>query len=83
MATTLSDRALSVFAFAIYHQLESGEPVTAVVRRDAAGHQANPGAVDELQQAGLVTAEPDRLLFTPQGQEVLASLVDAMRQSLS
>ena len=38
----LSDKALSIFAFAAYHRLVSGEKVTSVIRRDGAGHEADP-----------------------------------------
>ena len=34
----LSDKALSIFAFAAYHRLVSGERVTSVIRKDGAGH---------------------------------------------
>jgi hypothetical protein len=37
----LSDKALSIFAFAAYHRLVSGEKVTSVIRRDGAGHEAD------------------------------------------
>jgi ribosomal protein S19E (S16A) len=82
MAGSLSDNAMSVLAFAIYHQLESGEPVTAVVRRDGSGHQANDEALKELEQAGLVTAESERVLFSDRGQETIRSLIEAMRRQL-
>jgi hypothetical protein len=36
----LSDQALAVFAFAIYHQLQSETRVTSVVADDHAGHRA-------------------------------------------
>jgi hypothetical protein len=53
----ISDRGLAVFAFAIYHQLESGSRVTQVVREDGAGHHADPAAIQELQRLGLVHAD--------------------------
>jgi ribosomal protein S19E (S16A) len=85
MAATskVSDQALSVFAFAVYHQLESGEPISAVVRRDGAGHEANAEALKELGQLGLVSVEDDRIAFSSKGQEIIGSLIDAMRQELS
>ncbi|WP_052341470.1 hypothetical protein [Salinarimonas rosea] len=78
-APPLSDKALAVFAFAAYHQLESGEPVTGVVRRDGAGHKADEEAIAELREAGLVTVEESRVLFSAQGEAVLGALVGALR----
>ena len=82
-STGLSDSALSVFAFALYHQFESGEPVTAVIRKDAAGHQASDSAVEELKQQGLADVQDDKIVFTDRGQEVLGRLVEAVRQGAS
>jgi hypothetical protein len=76
---SLSDKALAVFAFALYHQLSSGEPVSGVVARDAAGHQADPQAVSELEAAGLARSETDRIVFTEAGLDVLSRLAEAMR----
>jgi chromosome segregation and condensation protein ScpB len=77
----LSDKALAVFAFAAYHQLESGEPVTGVVRRDGAGHKADEEALDELREAGLVKIdeEENRVFFSDQGEAVLGALIGALR----
>ncbi|MGP9819062.1 hypothetical protein ACTZWW_03515 [Salinarimonas sp. NSM] len=75
----LSDKALAVFAFAAYHQLESGEPVTGVVRRDGAGHEADEEAIAELREAGLVKVEERRVLFSDQGEAVLGALIGALR----
>jgi|GEM_PF-1368360 len=75
----LSDKALAVFAFAAYHQLESGEPVTGVVRRDGAGHHADEDAIRELSEAGLVTVEANRVNFSDQGEAVLGALIGALR----
>ena len=75
----LSDKALAVFAFAAYHQLESGEPVTGVVRRDGAGHHADEEAIRELSEAGLVTVEANRVQFSDQGEAVLGALIGALR----
>ena len=80
MRAGLSDKALSVFAFAAYHQLESGQKVTRVIRRDGAGHQADPEAVAELQQHGLVTATEDDIIFGPDAERLLDEVIDAMRQ---
>ena len=67
----LSDEALAVFAFAAYHELSSGQRVRGVVRRDGAGHQASDKAVAELDERGLITAEYEEILFTPDGEEAL------------
>jgi hypothetical protein len=80
---SLSDKALAVFAFALYHQLSSGEPVSGVVTRDAAGHQADPGAVNELESAGLASPEADRIVFTEAGLNLLARLAEAMRGGIA
>ncbi len=79
-STELSDKALSVFAFALYHQLESGEPVSRVVRADGAGHQADPEAVAELERAGLARVDGNWIVFEEQGLDRLARLADAIRQ---
>ena len=68
-----------MFAFAAYHQLESGEPVTGVVRRDGAGHHADEDAIRELSEAGLVTVEANRVNFSDQGEAVLGALIGALR----
>lgn len=77
----LSDKALAVFAFAIYHQLESGDAVSGVTARDAAGHQADPEAVEELERLELAKLENDRIVFTPAGQLMLGQLLDRLRGS--
>ena len=61
-ASSLSDKALAVFAFAAYHQLESGQRVSSIVQRDGAGHRADDTAVRELTERGLVrrTGTPSR-----------------------
>ena len=83
MTTTadLSDKALSVFAFAAYHQLESGQKVTKVIRRDNAGHQADPDAVAELEARGLATASDDEISFKPEAERILEQIIDGMRQA--
>jgi chromosome segregation and condensation protein ScpB len=78
---TLSDQALAVFAFAAYHQLESGEPVTRVVTQDAAGHRADGKAVDELTKRGLVKVEDSRIVFTETGTILLARVISALRET--
>ena len=65
----LSDGALAVFAFAAYHELSSGQRVLSMVREDGAGHRANAAAVDELDERGLIRADRDELVFTPERPE--------------
>ena len=79
--TALSDKALAVFAFALYHQLESGEPVSRVVLSDGAGRQADGDAVDQLQRAGLATVDGNWIAFTEAGLGRIAALADAARSS--
>ena len=80
-ATNLSDKALSVFAFAAYHQLESGQKVTKVIRRDGSGHQADPEAVQELESAGRVKASADEISFEPEAERILEQIIEGMRRA--
>ncbi len=75
----LSDKALGVFAFALYHQLTSGEPVSGVVADDGKGHRADPDAVAELTEKGLATADQSMITFTPDGMSALQSLLKAIK----
>lgn len=77
--TNLSDKALAVFAFAAYHQLSSGEPVSRVIRRDGAGHEADPEAVAELEGRGLVATDGDWIVLKPEAERMLAEVIEAMR----
>ncbi len=77
--TNLSDKALAVFAFAIYHQLASGEPVSRVVLSDGAGHQADGEAVEELRAARLADVEGNWIVFTADGLARLAAVAEAFR----
>lgn len=77
----LTDEALAVFAFAAYHQLESGEPVSRVVIEDGAGHQADRKAIAELTDRGLARTENNRIVFTSDGEAVLSAIIDAMRKA--
>ena len=79
MTTSLSDKALAVFAFAAYHQLGTGQRVASVIRRDHAGHEAHPEAVSELTGAGLARAEGDHIAFTPEGEALLQSAIEGLR----
>jgi hypothetical protein len=78
---TLSSKALAVFAFALYHQLSSGEPVSGVIAADGAGHQADPDAVAELEAAGLARLEGGRINFTEAGLKRLATLLQDMERA--
>ena len=77
--TGLSDKALSVFVFAAYHELVSGQKVTSVVRRDYAGHAADPDGVAELESRGLVTQTGDFLHFSAEAERLLETLLAAIR----
>lgn len=75
----LSDRALAVFAFAIYHQLSSGDVVSAVAASDSSGHRIDPAALAELAENDLARREDDKVVFTPAGALMLTQLVDRLR----
>ena len=75
----LSDKALAIFAFAIYHQLASGDSVTAVTAHDPAGHRADPEAIAELEQHELAQAAGGKITFTPAGLLMLEQLLDRLR----
>lgn len=77
--TTLSDKALSIFTFAAYHSLVSGEQVTRVVLEDGSGHKADSEGVAELETGGYLTPEGDRGAFTDKGSAVLGRVLDALR----
>jgi phosphotransferase system HPr-like phosphotransfer protein len=76
----LSDHALSILAFAAYHRLVSGERVTSVVRKDGAGHEADPKGVAELTERGLATADDTEISLGDEAQEAVETLVDALRR---
>ncbi|HEY8565495.1 MAG TPA: hypothetical protein VIL65_08355 [Beijerinckiaceae bacterium] len=80
---TLSDKALSIFAFAAFHQLESGQPVAKVVRRDGKGHQADPAGVEEIVGRDLATATDDEISFTEAGVSLVNAAVEGLRQALA
>lgn len=77
----LSDKALAVFAFAAFHQLESGDVVTSIVAQDGAGHRAEPAAIAELVEAGLASQQGNRLHLTDAGQLMLSQILDRIRGS--
>lgn len=78
----LSDKALAVFAFAAYHQLESGDAITSVVASDGAGHRADPEAVTELEVRGLGELSGERFVFNVAGQLMLSQIIDRIRGSI-
>lgn len=78
-STTLTDKAIAVFAFAAYHQLSSGEAVVDVVLHDGAGHSADPEAIRELEAAELAKTDGDRAVFTDGGRAWLEAVIAAMR----
>ena len=77
--TTLSDKGLSIFVFAAYHQLTSGEPVTEVVLRDGAGHAADPQGVREVEASGLARIEAERAVLSDAGLSYLQQVLQAVR----
>jgi chromosome segregation and condensation protein ScpB len=79
MMSGLSDKAIAVFAFAAYHQLESGQPVTKVIRDDEKGHKADDEAVRELEGLGLAKAEGNDITFSQNGLATLAKAVESLR----
>jgi hypothetical protein len=81
--TTISDRGLAVFAFAIYHQLESGNRVTQVVMDDGAGHHADGAGLDELRRLKLVLFESGRVRFTETGEAMIERLIEGIRTATS
>jgi hypothetical protein len=77
----LSDKGLSIFVFAIYHQLTSGDAVTGVVANDGAGHKADPQGIAELEKLELAKLDGELITFTEAGQVMLSQLVDRLRGS--
>jgi hypothetical protein len=74
----LTEKAAGVFAFAAYHQLNSGQPVKSVIRTDGKGHEADPEAVEELVGKGLAVIEENNIVFTDSGMTSLAAVVKAV-----
>lgn len=79
-AVQLSDKALSIFVFAAYHELLSGERVTSVARHDGAGHEADPDGVAELRGLKLVNVEHDFLRFSEEAEAFLDAVLAALRR---
>ena len=78
---SVSDKALAVFAFAAYHQLGSGQPVTKVIRGDGHGHKADEEAVQELQDRKLAVVEGNDIRFSEEGLAMLGRSLDALRSA--
>ena len=78
-AQGLSDRAIAVFAFAAYHQLSTGQAVSAVTLGDGKGHGLDPDAVEELVARGLATANEREVAFGEAGQAMLAETIRRLR----
>lgn len=78
----LSDKALSILAFAAYHRLVSGERVTSVIRKDGAGHEADPQGVKELEARGLVTAGATDIDLGETAQQAVETMVAALRREV-
>lgn len=75
----LSDKALAVFAFAAYHQLETGDAIASVVTSDGAGHYVAPEAVAELEAKDLGQLSEERFVFSVAGQLMLSQIIDRIR----
>ena len=78
----LSDKALSIFTFAAYYRLLSGQRVGSVVRRDGKGHEADPDGVAELEQRGLASATENQIRLSPEAEDFLDTLVSALRREV-
>ena len=77
----MSDEARSILVFAAYHELLAGDPVKEVVLDDGAGHKASAKGQQELADVGLITITGDRAHITEDGEQVLASLLNAIRSA--
>ncbi len=75
----LSDAARSILVFAAHHELTSGEPVKEVVLDDGAGHKASSSGHTEVEEAGLIQIDGARAAITNEGEQVLATLLNAIR----
>ncbi|TPW25924.1 hypothetical protein [Pararhizobium mangrovi] len=79
-ANELSDKGLSIFTFAAYHQLESGERVREIVLDDGKGHAADRKGLQELEDGEMI--EPgsgERGMLTDAGEVKLDAIVAAIR----
>lgn len=80
---TLTDKALSIFTFAAYHGLLSGERVSSVIRRDGHGHEADPDGVAELEAKGLATSTENEISFTADGEAFVVAVMNGVRSARS
>jgi hypothetical protein len=76
---SLSDKGLSIFTFAAYHELNSGERVSEVVLRDRVGHAADPQGLREVQELGLAQISGEKAVFTESGKRFLDQLLQQIR----
>jgi hypothetical protein len=81
--TNLSDGACAIFAFAAYHQLQSGQPVTKVVIDDGAGHKADETGRQELTSNNLATESDNAIVFNEAGLALLGRVVTALKASVN
>ena len=81
--STLSDGACAIFAFAAYHQLQSGQPVTKVIIDDGAGHKADEAGRKELAAANLASDEGNFIVFNEAGLAALKRVVDGMKSAVN
>ena len=77
----LSDKALSILAFAAYHSLASGEAVGEIVIDDGNGHKADPDGLAEIQATGLIEPDGSRGRLTAAGRGALDVVLEALRAS--
>ena len=77
----LSDKALSILAFAAYHSLASGEAVGEIVVYDGHGHKADPQGLDELKSERLLEVDGARGRLTEAGRDELDLVIEAIRGS--
>jgi hypothetical protein len=77
----LSDKGLSIFTFAAYHQLSSGEKVSEVILRDDSGHAADPDGLREVETLGLIEADGARGVLTERGMQFLDKVLEQIRGS--
>jgi phage baseplate assembly protein gpV len=82
-ASSFGDGAAAVFAFAAYHQLQSGQPVTKVILEDGAGHRADQDGVRELQEAGLASVDGNNIVLSETGVALLGQVIDGLKSAVA
>lgn len=75
----LSDKGLSIFTFAAYHELTSGEHVSEVTIHDGAGHSAHPDGVREVEALGLATVSGAKAVLSDSGRQLLTRVLEQIR----